>query len=440
MNLDLETQKNTKRNLVVQSNSLINASYNLTLLEKRIIVFMISQIHQDDEKFQSYRLDIKEFCENLETDSKNLYERVQEHLKRLMTRVVEIQEEDRILLTHFLSSSEYQFGNGYVELCFDPKLKPYLLQLKKCFTAYSLENVLSLKSVYSVRIYELLKQFEVIGERTISVEELKRMFKAQNKYKSYYLFKQRVILKAQEELSALSDISFDFDEIKEGRKVTYLKFKIIKTQKAENEKALMNDPQFVAFQELVDLGIDKKQAMNFVKVKDLQEIRESIDYAKKQYNVKKVHTSLGGYLKTIIENGAQQQAPFEKRQKEEKEKEQRAAEDDRQRVEHLKAEFDDHRRSRIDELVNAMTENEKEDFYQTLPNFQRAIIYDDKGRLKPKMANMILRGQLAKNNKLEDNDETFKEWAFTLKKVVLKKAFRSGGDEWSIESQQARLF
>ena len=66
------------------------------------------------------------------------------------------------LQTGWVSSADYMPGEGYVELCFDPKLKPYLLGLKEFLPEYSLENVLSLRKAYAVRIYEMLKQYENI--------------------------------------------------------------------------------------------------------------------------------------------------------------------------------------------------------------------------------------------------------------------------------------
>lgn len=50
---------------------------------------------------------------------------------------------------------------------------PYLLQLKERFTRYELKNILYFKNKYSIRIYELLKQYEKIGKREINIKELR---------------------------------------------------------------------------------------------------------------------------------------------------------------------------------------------------------------------------------------------------------------------------
>ena len=147
--------KTVNSSLVKQSNALINASYQVSLAEKRIILYMLTKIHKDDEDFKPYRMNIKEFLAEIGTDTKNLYERAKHSTKELLNRVLEIKTSTGLLQITFLSSAEYYDKEGYVELSFDPKLKPYLLQLKECFTTYAIENILSLKSIHSMRIYEL---------------------------------------------------------------------------------------------------------------------------------------------------------------------------------------------------------------------------------------------------------------------------------------------
>lgn len=37
-------------------------------------------------------------------------------------------------------------------------LKPFLLQLKEHYTQYTLDNIMAMKSTYSIRIFELLQE------------------------------------------------------------------------------------------------------------------------------------------------------------------------------------------------------------------------------------------------------------------------------------------
>lgn len=433
------TLQNNKA-LVTQSNALIGASYRVSLAEKRILLFMLAQIHKDDEDFKPYKINLKDFIHEIKASSKNMYQVAQEATESLLSRVLTIKKENSLLQVNFLSSAEYEDGKGFVELCFDPKLKPFLLQLKECFTTYDIRNVMALRSVHAIRVYELLKQYQPLGERTIAVDELKEILGVDDKYKDYGPFKLRVLMQAQKDLTANCDLTFDFEEIKESRKVSRIKFKIRKNEKKEKDELdLMVDPKKVIFRELVDLGIDKKQAINYLQIKDLRQLQETIDYAKKQHGLNKVHTNLGGYVKSLIDKDAQAKAPYEAKEEEIKFEEKKALDEERKQIESLREDFFNYRTERIDEALNQMSQEEKDNFFNSLTGFQRAVIFDEKGRLKEKTAYSFLKVHLSKQLKLEDNDEIFQRWAFEEKGLVLRKVIRRGAEEWAIELQQTRL-
>jgi len=217
------------KNLIVKSNFIVEASYKLTLGEQRVIYVLTSMIKHDDKEFKTYRLTVKEFAEILGTKNKDMYSRVSQYVEGLRERDLTIIKQKSILKTKWLSSAEYFIEDGYVELCFDPKLKPYLLMLKERFTKLSLNQMVSFNSQYSGRIYELLKQYEKIGKRTFKLDELRVLLGIGfDEYKQYGLLKQRILNKAKEEINSNSDLKIDFEEIKKGRKVESIRF-IIKT-------------------------------------------------------------------------------------------------------------------------------------------------------------------------------------------------------------------
>lgn len=113
---------------------------------------------------------------------------------------------------------------------FSPVLEPYLLNLKETYTKYRLGYVIHFKSEYSFRFYELMKQYEAIGERTITIEEIKDLLMIDsNKYTKYSHLKAKVILKSIEEINKYSDIKINLEkEEKEGKKVVGLVFSINK--------------------------------------------------------------------------------------------------------------------------------------------------------------------------------------------------------------------
>lgn len=225
--------------LVNKSNNLITASYDLTLQEQKLILTLASMVQPKDTDFKEYEFKIKDFMDLLGLEDKSKYTQIPKITKELMKKVFEIREGEDILQLSWLSSARYNEGSGIVILKFDSSLKPYLLQLSEFYTKYRLENILQLKSKYSLRIYELLKSNQYLGTYEISLEDLKEMLGATEKsYSVYQNVKNRIILRAQKELKEKTDISFTFTEIKFKRKVSAIKFYINKN-KIENESKII---------------------------------------------------------------------------------------------------------------------------------------------------------------------------------------------------------
>lgn len=211
--------------LVTKANTLITSNYDLSLEEQRIILTLASTVQPDDEDFKPYKFRISDFMELLGVEDKSKYSIIPKVTKDLMKKVFEIQNKNKITQISWLSSAEYEKGDGLVELEFSPKLKPFMLGLKEFYTSYKLKNILSLKGKYSIRMYEILKSNEFKKIAIISVDELRKILKAdKGSYLVYQNFKNRIILQAQKELNDKTDIKFDFEEIKTGRKVTSLRF------------------------------------------------------------------------------------------------------------------------------------------------------------------------------------------------------------------------
>lgn len=222
-------------NLVTKSNTLIISQYNLSSEEQKIILTLASTVQPDDKEFKSYEFRIKDFLKLLNIKDQTKYSLIPKITKSLMKKVFEIREKNKIIQLTWLSSVEYEQGSGKVTLCFDPKLKPYLLKLSSFFTSYKLGNILQLKSKYSIRLYEILKCNEFKKTFVIEFEELKKILGIDSEYPRYYDFKIRVLQQAKKELYSNTDLGFSFEEIREGRKVKLIKFYIFENSKEVNE-------------------------------------------------------------------------------------------------------------------------------------------------------------------------------------------------------------
>ncbi|WP_338117921.1 replication initiation protein [Parageobacillus thermoglucosidasius] len=176
----------SNNNSVTKSNILIEASYKLTVTEQKIILYLVSQIHKDDDDFKMYSLPIQHFYELLGYRGSPKYSEMRDITRNLMRKILEIKEGKKLKQMSWISYVEYDEHSGRVYLSFDPRLKPYLLQLKKEFTTYRLKNVMELKSGYSIRIYEILKRWQFINDVEIPLDELRKMVGATDKYLEYH--------------------------------------------------------------------------------------------------------------------------------------------------------------------------------------------------------------------------------------------------------------
>ena len=229
-----------KNFVVTKSNYFIkNSSYDLSVEEQRIVLTLASMVQPEDQDFKVYTIKIADFIEMIGISSQTKYTELPKITRELMKKVFEINDEKTGKLTQvaWLSAVVYEKNSGVIELEFSPHLKPYMLNLKGFYTKYKLHNVLSMKSKYSPRLYELLKLNEYQKKGfSVHIDELRKLFKAENVYKNYNDFKKKVIIKAQEELELYSDIRFDFVECKALRKVNYINFYVFKNTPTAKKK------------------------------------------------------------------------------------------------------------------------------------------------------------------------------------------------------------
>lgn len=234
-------EKESNNGLVIKSNYLVEAPCKLTITEQKIVYLILSMIDKNDEDFKDYKFRVIDFMEKLDLKGQSAYSQLKATTRLLRSRTFTIKYKDENgdsheLQTGWVSDADYNDNTGTVTFYLSKKLKPFLLQLKEYFTVLELDNLMQMKSVYSTKLYELLKQYRKIGQRTFDLKELKEKLAINKKsYELYNNFKRKVLLIAQEEINEKTDIYFEFEEIKEARKVVALKFYINSNEKDTSE-------------------------------------------------------------------------------------------------------------------------------------------------------------------------------------------------------------
>jgi plasmid replication initiation protein len=226
---------------IVKSNHLIQKTrYDLSLQEQKLVLHLIQLIEPNDEEFKKYRFSIQEYCDVCGIDRKNggNYIKIKKSLKALRDKSFWIALEDGSeVLMSWLSKVRVYPSKGIIDVELDSDLKPYLLQLKAFFTKYNYLYIMTMKSQYSIRLYELLKSYENISGIIYEIEELRRLLCIpDNTLPRWVDFKRFVIEQAIKEINELTDISVRYSSIKKGRSVFEVKFNIY--PKSETEKIL----------------------------------------------------------------------------------------------------------------------------------------------------------------------------------------------------------
>jgi hypothetical protein len=314
--------------LVVRHNRLIEARYETTLQQQRIMLWLISEIRPEDRDFQTYRVSIKELAKFVGIEgNKNIYQELTRATGGMVGRLIEIGslEKDTYLQVGLVSSAEYKVGEGYIDLAIDPKLRPYLIDLKANFTKAYLSDLMAMKSVYSIRLYDLLNQYRRIGKRKITISELKRMLGLTKKYKLYGDFNRRVIAPSIEEINARSDLIVSVSELKKGRKIDSLEFSINSKKgfKRPSIEAVEHGlPEGDLFTRLVAHGIKDKQAREIIEIygdTDPERVSGNIEKLEDELRANKNIKSSGAWLiKAIKEDWRDQKSLFAKEQAEAK--------------------------------------------------------------------------------------------------------------------------
>ncbi|HMT94974.1 MAG TPA: replication initiation protein [Thiolinea sp.] len=318
---------NENQILIKKSNDLIEARYRLTLGEQRLVLLLASQIRKDDKDFNYYEIKISDFAEmfGLKTD-KSLYEKVEKIAGDLLGKKLYLKNDGKSFEgTVWLSYVKYVSGSGTIKLRFDDCLKPYLLQLKHSingFTQYKLHTVMSFKSAYSIRLYELLKmevwkseklkstQFE----KSFSLDEYRRILGVdKNAYPIFADFRKRVIDTTVLEISEQTELNISETKyIKTGRKITGITF-IVKIRQTDEIKTLqleMEDPPkeqtHPIVERLISLGFAVETAKRYKTKYGIKRIERNIAYtlAKQQEGaVKDIPAYLNMAIKEDIGGG-----------------------------------------------------------------------------------------------------------------------------------------
>jgi len=227
--------------VVKKSNALARARWGIeSVWEPRLVALLASKIRRDDDDFKVYKIHISELLQSTSGSRGGQdYRIIEQTIDRVMSRVLTIRNNKGWVKYNVFSYCSFQSDNGILELGFHPDLKPHYLELKRHFCQYNLIEFLSLPSIYSQRLFEILKSWQDQIETIILLEELYAMLDVSESLRSRYPdFRRKVLEKAHKDITTLTELYYEWEPIKKGRKVTAIRFVFAKnkTQKLAKKK------------------------------------------------------------------------------------------------------------------------------------------------------------------------------------------------------------
>lgn len=241
--------------LVVKTNHLNTVLQNLSLAEIRIMQLGIIDARENGKGLNAKDplfISAQRYAEAFDTTVENGYLRLKEASIHLLKRYFSfVNPRNNVVSSNWLSQVEYLENKGGIEIVFTPAVVEGITRIDgaiEFFTKYLLSNTIKFKSVYSVRLYELITQYRNKHNRETDIFPLE-IFRKQlgielKQYRGMSDFKKYVLDKAIDEINEYSDLTVEYVQKKEGRTITgfYFKFKIkekiVSERKSINQKEL----------------------------------------------------------------------------------------------------------------------------------------------------------------------------------------------------------
>lgn len=304
-------------------NELVNSRYRLGVVEQRMIIALASHINKHGDDFDQCMIDANDLAKFMGLDPKSAYGQ----LKRTADALVKCIVSFEWYKTPKSKQKSWIKANWFDYICYDAEtvtivfkfgslVKPLLLEVVEAYVRAEAKPLMKFRRSASYRFYNFAVEWQKLREKTISIDDLKHMLMLDDEYPLYGGLNQKVIAPAIKEINKLTDYEISYMPQKTGRKITDIVFKIkvknkskiqqIKPKKKDIETdavpAEWTEDKTALYNDIVGLGLLKKDAKKIINEKALEEIRISVEYAKKQDAAGKVK-NFGAYLYKAIADG-----------------------------------------------------------------------------------------------------------------------------------------
>ena len=289
--------------LVVKDNALIQASYTLDLVEQRLMLLAIMEARETGKGIAPdslLQIHAHSYAEHFNVNKETAYTVMKDASKGLFDRYVTYHDKnpktgkDRSFHCRWVDKIGYEKDTGIVYLRFTHDVVPLITRLEQQFTSYDIEQISSLTSGYSIRLYELLIQWRSVGKTPVfDLQQFRQQLGVEEiKYSRMSDFKKYVLDFAVQQINEHTDITVKYDQHKQGRIITGFTFNFkvkVKSKKALESKRDSDTPDMLTVLKMTD-----KQRGAFAS--KLSQMSELSSYAKQGEDYKQFAERIGTEL------------------------------------------------------------------------------------------------------------------------------------------------
>jgi len=234
------------KNLVVKDNALINASYNLELVDQRLILLAIVEARTSGKGVtpnNSLTITASSYMNHFDTNRNTAYQALKDACNNLFERQFSYIETNtkgntEVVRSRWVSEIRYIDNEASVKLIFSPTVSPLITLLEKNFASYELEQVAQLNSKYAVRLYEVVIAWRSTGKTPmIAIDELRnRLGVLDDEYTVTADFKRWALDNPIKQINEKTEINLSYEQHKQGRKIVGFTFTVKQKSKPKKLK------------------------------------------------------------------------------------------------------------------------------------------------------------------------------------------------------------
>ena len=233
------------KDLVVKTNRLNTATQNLSLTEVRIMQLAIVDARETGKGLsidKPLTISASRYSEAFSVSRQAAYEAILNAEKTLFERRFSfLDTDDRMVKSRWVQRVKYLENEASIEVILTYDVINEITRIdgyEDFFTQYLLEQTASMKSAYSVRLYELLVQWKKAKKTPVLEIDIFReqLGVERTEYSRIYDFKKNALELAVKEINEKSDIQVSYEQEKKGRKITGFKFKVLTKDKNSDYK------------------------------------------------------------------------------------------------------------------------------------------------------------------------------------------------------------